>query len=69
MSVTTLQDGQLRRLHLFEQAGAVLAPALQEQKLRLRRADRRGLVRDAGDYRVVERAEHPEHEHLEAVAG
>jgi len=47
------QDGQLRRLHLFEQLGATLSWSSWQQKQELRDRDRRAAVREAGDVRVA----------------
>ena len=46
MRLSRDEDGQLRRLHFFEQRGAVLADALSEQLLFLRARDARDGVRD-----------------------
>jgi len=48
------QDGQLRRLHFFEQLGATLSWSAWQQKQELRDRDRRARVREAGDVRVLE---------------
>ena len=46
MRLTRNEDGQLRRLHFFEQRGAVLADALRDQLLLLRARDARRDVRE-----------------------
>ena len=46
MRLTRNEDGQLRRLHFFEQRGAVLADTLREQLLFLRARDARAAVRE-----------------------
>ena len=57
MHLTRTEDGQLRRLHFFEQCGAVLARALQEQLRTLRSRDQRGAVRDPWETGVLRRTE------------
>ena len=49
------EDGVLRRLHFFEQSGAVLAPALQRRKQELRGRDARATVREPLDSAVLSR--------------
>jgi hypothetical protein len=58
--LTRSEDGQLRRLHFFEQRGAVLAEALREQLLFLRARDARSGVREPWETGVLlaESAEH-----------
>ena len=51
--LTRNEDGQLRRLHFFEQRGAVLAEALRDQLLFLRARDARGAVREPWETVVV----------------
>lgn len=46
MRLTRSEDGQLRRLHFFQQRGAVLAEPLRDQLLFLRARDARGDVRE-----------------------
>ena len=56
MHVSAEQDGHLRRLHLFEQLGATLAPQLQLEKHLLREWDRRDAVRAPRERTVLQSA-------------
>ena len=54
MALTRIEDGQLRRLHFFEQRGAVLAEQLRHQLLFLRARDARGDVREPWETVLVD---------------
>ena len=53
MRLTRSEDGQLRRLHFFEQCGAELARALDDQLRALRSRDLRGAVREPWESGVL----------------
>ena len=53
MHTSEEQDGQLRRLHFFQEVGAVLAPPLRAQMERLRADDRRRRVRPPREVAVL----------------
>lgn len=48
------EDGVLRRLHFFEQNGALLAPAFRELKRTLRARDLRATIREPFEDRVTD---------------
>ena len=54
MRLTRTEDGHLRRLHFFQQRGAVLAEPLHDQLLFLRARDARGDVREPWETVLVD---------------
>ena len=58
MRLTRTEDGHLRRLHFFQQRGAVLAEPLHDQLLFLRARDARTDVREPWETVRLESAQH-----------